>query len=1094
MNPLMIGKPSGHYWDKPSTLKKVLRSGVLDRIRGQSFLAYSDADLRDAFHGLALQGQLPVTAEILPAAYALLAEAIDRRLGAWRIFGARLNEPTLERCQAIATQILNSGEYASRINIYLDNEFLESAEFADSLKASMAGMNLDRDEQTIIKCLIYVAERVVTRRRPEILLPAEFYRALARKDPRGVASLHVTDEQILAGIILYQGSVVELNSGEGKTIAAAFPAALHAISGRSVHIITANDYLAARDCQLLEPVYQSLGLTVDMVLSYLSDEERRDAYTKQVVYGTLREFGFDFLRDNLKMAPGDLVQRKLEVSIVDEVDHALIDEASTPMIIGGTPTGTGRTLARVRNAVEDLVARQNVVVLGLAEQLEGVGLCSPDHDTFLAKLMLGQPDHPSLKLHLADNLVHYKRARRLADREQADYPNSVLATGLLCIIDPLNRFVTLTEAGQELLEARLGSFFDAGSLEKHISSVTEDSNLHLVQRRKARAKLTRQLLQRYCLGNQVYQMLRAYLLLKNDVDYLVTEDAVVLIDRCTGRPRPDSRYQQGLQAALEAKEGVTVHPDSEVLAQISVQGYMSQYWKVSGMTGTALTSRDEFLEMYGLDVQVVPPTQPSMRVDSGYRVYLTRDDKLAAVVDEVETCKRVGRPVLVATLTIEQSEEISHLLTGRGVPHNLLNAVSSHDEARIVKEAGNFGAVTVATNMAGRGTDIVLEPSLSDMVVGRYQSLVQQLLSEGSSSVTLHCYTKGEADILWDELSRGGTFSITREHKNNLERIRVTTNSAPQGDRNPISLDFGLGLYVMGIELSQSTRIDFQLKGRSGRQGEFGLARFFLSLQDQFFAHWAAGVVSPPRKRKKDPAGRNFFEGEDVGRLLKEAQGIIEGETEALRRYVRDYGGILDAHTLRYYRARREVMASPSFRDETMRMARHSAQYVVRSYFPEEIMADYGLKFDQMAEALREDYGIDCSGLRGCDLDSLIESIGDLLVARLEETESRFGGERFGELGKHLFLRTSDELWTDHFSYLQELMSSIQQGFHSHPAALSEYVLQAFKEQAAFRQHLISLFLSRLVRFPTAGVPAQPAVRGHMLEGALAHDAALVLI
>ena len=1066
---------------------------MLDRIRGQNFTTYSDADLRDAFSDLAPQRQLPSTVEILPTAYGLLAEAIDRRLGAWRIFGDRLQESTLERCQAIATQILNSSEYVTRINMYIDDGFLESTGFLDSLRASMAGMNLDKDEQTIIRTLIYVAEKAVTSHRSEILLPAEFYRALARVDPKGVVSLRVTDEQLLAGIILYQGSVAELNSGEGKTIAAAFPAALHAIAGRSVHVITANDYLASRDCQLLEPVYQSLGLTVDVVLSFLSDEERRDAYTKQVVYGTLREFGFDFLRDNLKMSPDDLVQRKLEVAIVDEVDHALIDEASTPMIIGGTPTGTGRTLARVRNSVQDLVSRQNVVATGLAEQVDSLGCNSPDHHILLAKLMLGQPDHPSLKQHLVGNPVQYKRARRLADQEQADYPSSSLVTGLLYIVDPQNRFVTLTDTGQQLLEASLGNFFDAGTLEERISSVTKDSKLPLAERRRAEAKLTRQLLQRYSLGNQVYQMLRACLLLSKDTDYLVTEDAVVLIDRSTGRPRPDSRYQLGLQAALEAKEGVTVHPDSEVLAQISVQGYMSQYCRVSGMTGTALTSRDEFMEMYGLDIQVVPPTQPSMRVDSGHRVYASHDHKLAAVIDEVEACQRVGRPVLVATLTVEQSEEVSHLLTGHGVPHNLLNAVSSHDEARIVKEAGNFGAVTVSTNMAGRGTDIVLEPNLSGLVAAKYRDLVDQLLLEGSS-VTLNCYTKGEADILWDELSRDDTFSITREHEDNLERIRVTPDPAAQEDKNPISMDFGLGLYVMGIELNQSARIDLQLKGRSGRQGEFGLARFILSLEDQFFSHWAATIVCPSKDRKKDPAGRDFFEGKDVARLLKEAQSIIEGEHEALRRYIRDYGSVLDAHILLYYRARREVMASSSFRDEPLRLARHNTRYMVHHYFPEEIVADYGLKFDQMAEVLLEDYGIDCSGLRGCDRDSLIGSIGDLLVARLEEAESRFGAEEFGELAKQLFLRTSDELWTDHFSHLQQLMSSIQHGFYYRQAALSEYVLQAFKEQRAFRQHLIGSFLSRLLRFPTAGVPARQTVKGHMLETDLAHDAALVLI
>ena len=1067
---------------------------MLKRIRSQDFTAHSDAGLRDTFRSLGMRLQPPSSAEILPTAFGLLAEAIDRRLGAWRIFGARLNEPKLERCQAAAAHILNSSEYETSIPLSINDAFLESVEFSDRLEASMASMDLDRDEQTIVKTLIYVADNAPIRRRPEIMLPREFYQALARKDLKGVASLHVTDEQLLAGIMLYQGNVVELSSGEGKTIAAAFPAALHALSGRSVHIMTANDYLASRDRELLEPVFQSLGLTVDVVLSHLSDEERKDAYTKQVVYGTLRELGFDFLRDNLKTSPDDLVQEKLEVAIVDEVDHALIDEATTPMIIGGTPTGAGRSLARVRRSVRDLVARQSVVAGTLAKQLDSVDPDSPDHNILLAKLMLGQRDHRYLRQCLADNPVQYNRARRLAEQEQADYPDSSLATGLLYIIDSQNRYVTLTEAGHELLERRLGSFFDAGSLEQRIVSVTNDRNLSLVERRKAQATLTRQLLRRYSLGNQVHQMLRAYLLLKRDADYAVVEDAVVLIDRFTGRPRPDSRYQQGLQAALEAKEGVTVRPDAEVLAQISVQGYVSQYEKVLGMTGTALTSRDEFREMYGLDVQLVPPTQPSVRVDSGYRVYAARDHKLAAVVDEVEGCRRVGRPVLVATATIEQSEEISHLLTGRGIHHNLLNAVTSHDEARIVKEAGHFGAVTVATNMAGRGTDILLEPNLSGTVVGKYRDEVEQLLSDGSPCVAFSCYTKGEADILWDELTRAGTFFVTRESDDNLERISVTLDSTPKGDGRAITLNFGLGLYVIGIEISPSARIDLQLKGRSGRQGEFGLTRFFLSLEDQLFSHWAAGVVCLPTGKQKDQGGRDFFEGENMARGLMEAQGIIDGEAEALRRYVRDYGSVLDTHTQLYYETRRSVITSPSFQDELLSMARDNARYLVHDYFPEETVADYGLRFHQMAEALQEDYGIDCSSLTGGDRDSLVESIGDLLVARVAEAEARFEGEGFVELAKHLFLHTGDDMWTEHFSHLQELGSSIQNDFHSHQAALSEYILQAFKQQRAFRQHMISSFLSRLVRFPTAGVPAQPTVKGHLLEADLAHDVGLVLV
>ena len=1081
-------------WNQPSTLKKVLRSGILGKVRGQNFATYSDGDLRDTFHGLAKYAQHPATGAVLPAVYALLAEAINRRLGRWRIFGPSVNDATLEKYQAIATRILRSGEYKTRGSCYINDDFPDSVGFADRLTALLADTNLDSDEQTIVKTIVYVAESSKTVRRSEILLPAEYYRALAAKDPRGVAALQVTDEQLLAGIMLYRGCVVELNSGEGKTIAAAFPAALHAISGKSVHIITANDYLAARDFQTLAPVYESLGLAVDVVLSHLSDEERRDAYTKQIVYGTLREFGFDFLRDNLKSSTEDLVQRKLEVAIVDEVDHALIDEASTPMIIGGVPTGNRRAVARVRNSVRELVHRQSEVARGLAERVAGESRDSPELHILLAKLLLAEPDNPTLRRLLADNPQHYRRALRLIDRDQSDYPDSALATGLLYTIDPEKRYVTLTEAGQEYLETCLGQFFDAGSVEQEISCVTQNKNIPLAARRKASGKLARQLFRQYNLGNQVYQMLRSYLLLKKDVDYLVTEDSIVLIDRSTGRPRPDSRYQQGLQAALEAKEDVTVHPEHEVLAQISVQGFVSQYWKVSGMTGTALTSRDEFQQVYGLDVQVIPPTQPPVRVDSSYGLYATWEDKLAAVVDEVEFCRQVGRPVLVATLTIEQSKEISDLLTRRGVPHNLLNAVSGHDEARIVREAGNFGAVTVATNMAGRGTDIVLGSDLSTMITGRYRDLAQQLLSQSVGCVALNCYTKGEADILWAELSGCSAFSLTREKGDGIEVVQLTPRAAGRMNESSVSLDYGLGLYVIGTELNQSARIDLQLKGRCGRQGEFGLTRFLLSLEDQFFVRQAAGDVRPSNGRVVDSAGRDYFGGKDVDRLLESAQGVVEREDEAQRRYMRAYGGVLDSQTLLYYRSRRDVIESPSFRDDSLKFARQKARQVVEHHFPEGFSGDYGLKFDTMAEELQEDYRIDCSSLRGCDRDCLIEGIGDLLVARLEQTESQLGREGFVQLAKLLFLRTSDDLWRDHFSQLQELMSSIQQGFYSHHAALSEYVLLVSKERKPFRERVIGSYLSRLMTFPIDGVPTQPEVRGQLLEGDLAQDVALVLV
>ena len=1090
----LMQKARSFVWEEPCTPRKALKLGVLRQVRNHTLTLYSDRDLKDTLDSVKQNSQRHVSDDILPIVFALVIESIDRRLGAWRIFESSIDEQGLEVYQKVATQVLRSPHYKTLMGYYIDEDFLESESFSRSLAALLAEMNLDDDEQTIIKTIVYVTEKSKIRHRSNILLPAKFYQALARKDTKDTLGFHVTDEQVLAGILLYQGNVVELNSGEGKTIAAAFPAVLHAVSGNSVHIITANDYLAARDSELLAPVYESLGLTVDVVLRYLSDEERRDAYTKQIVYGTIREFGFDFLRDNLKNSLDERVQQSLEVAIVDEVDHALIDEATTPMIIAGEPTGTRRAFAKVKKAVEQLIALQNQVARRLEDQLQGSDRNPTGLYSLLARLLLAQPDNSALRQQFVASPQCYKRVQALIDRDNADYLDSLLTADLLYVIDPKGSFVTLTEKGQDFLETRLGQFFNAQSIEREISSIAENKCMPLAERRKAISRLTRKLSRHYNLSNQVYQLLRAYLLLKKNVDYLVTEDSIVLIDRYTGRPRPDSRYQQGLQAALEAKEGVTVHPDCEVLAKLSVRGFVSQYRRIAGMTGTALGARDEFLRIYGLGVAVVPPNQPSMRVDLGHKIYATRQDKLSAIVDEVIFCQQVGRPVLVGTLTVEQSEDISHLLTKHGVRHNLLNAVNSHEEAQIVKEAGTPGAVTVATNMAGRGTDILLEPNSSSVIAGRYRDLVYQLLSQGFGCIVLNCHKKEEADILWSVLSSSGLFSLNREKDRDLEKLVVTSRKGQSTDGRTVCLDFGLGLYVIGTELNHSDRIDLQLKGRSGRQGEFGLSRTFLSMEDQSFICQENVTSYPPIARRMDTSGRTYFEGNDVDRQIKSTKEIVGIEGEARRCLIQDYASVLDSQALLYYRTRLGVMESPSIRDQCMAFARERARYIMAQYFPEDILSDYGLRFDSMVQELQEDYQIDCSSLRGCELDWLAEEIGNLFVAGLEQIESRIGEKGFAELAKLLLLRTGDELWRDHSCELQELMLSIQQGAHNHHAALSEYTIRAFKEWRSFRERVIRIFLSTLMTFPMSDTATQPVVKGQLLEGDLAEDIALVLV
>ena len=522
----------------------------------------------------------------------------------------------------------------------------------------------------------------------DILLSAEFYRSLSSLDVDGTVDFRATDEQLLAGRAMCGRNVVEMDAGEGKTIAAAFTAVWYALRGSSVHVVTANDYLASRDANWLAPVYESLGLTVGAVLGYMDDDERRNAYRQQIVYGTLREFGFDFLRDNLKHPPSAPVQGPLEAAIVDEVDYVLIDQALTPLIVAGDSHVNMRAFERVRDAVSGLVLRQSAAVRELIRRVDRGDGDRQSQDALLAELYLADPQHARLASHFAADPGARRRVRGLVDSAQTCDSDRRLDSGLLYTVDPEGRSVTLTDRGQRCLERALGPIFDCVEVDRHLAAVQSDDRLPLGERLRRRDRLIKRAYRGYGRLNQVQQMLRAYALLKRDVDYVVVDGEIVLIDELTGRTLPENRYQHGLHAALEAKEGVEVRPESEVLAQISVPGMAARYSQMSGMTGTAVDSGDELRRQYGLRVVRIDPHRGSRRTDYGHRVYETRGDKLAAILDEVRRCRIVGRPVLVGTLTIEQSEEISRALTGAGVPHNLLNAVNDAEEAKIVRDAG----------------------------------------------------------------------------------------------------------------------------------------------------------------------------------------------------------------------------------------------------------------------------------------------------------------------------------------------------------------------------------------------------------------------
>ena len=993
------GNPVGHeYREFPG------------KVRSYDLTGHSDGDLRNALLTLD-KGVNPV--ESVALVFAVVAETIDRRLGVWRLF----DDPS------------TSSAYP------LDN-----------------GM----DHPDVREGLDQVAKERKYRRLSAIHLRASFYRAIRSHDAGQGIRFRVTDEQLLAGFHMFRGSVVQMNAGEGKTVAAAFPAVLHALFGASVHIITANDYLADRDAALLGPVYESLGLTSGAVLGHMEDEERRYAYRSQVVYGTMREFGFDYLRDNLKAAPGERVQGNLEVAIIDEVDHALIDEAFTPMIISGNPSVVERPVGKVKEAVSGLVQAQHDRADRLAENASCLDVPDRERWELLARLMLAKPEHPALQKLLAANPRDARRVRSMAGE---DGPS--VTRGLMYAVDPDLRFVTVTDEGWEFLEKRLGRIYDRWSTGAGSEKTPSLEGLPLADRRKRRGGLSRRVARQYSLGNYVHQMLRAFLLLKRDVDYIVDDDAIVLIDQQTGRPKTHSVFQFSLHSALESKEGVTIRPERDTLGQISVAAYIGQYGHTSGMTGTAVASANEFERKYGMNVVVVPPSNYLARVDSGPRLFRTREDKLGALVDEVAARHRVGQPVLVGTGTVEQSEELSQRLAERGIPHNLLNAVATGAEAQIVRDAGRFGAVTVATNMAGRGTDILLEPGLNRLITRWRLDLIKETLTGETTCAVVPCHSLEQAQALREELDRTPGLDAAGDGR----EVSITRRGGSRHGTGGARLQFSLGLCVIGADMHNSTRVHLQLNGRSGRQGGFGETVSFLSLEDRIISLRAVDFLRLSRCRKVDAAGREYFTGAAISNLVDRLRRDAEGEGEAQRGLMQDYFAVPDLHTCLFYRRRQEIAACHIL-NACREIALQQASDMVSRYFGTITHDQYVRRFQEMTEEAQLDFGVGCADLYGCGLDVLAEELGRALIRKIEESLEFAGAHLFGETARLLYLQTCDELWREHLALLRDSMSNHTLAARNHKSAVAAYVRDSGRAWDEFWRDVNTEFLVRLTAFP----------------------------
>ena len=766
------------------------------------------------------------------------------------------------------------------------------------------------------------------------ILP-EAFAAVREADERvlGKRPFHV---QLIGGIILHQGRIAEMKTGEGKTLVATLPAYLNALTGNGVHIVTVNDYLAARDSEEMGKVYGFMGLKTGLVVHGMSPAQKQEAYNADITYGTNNEFGFDYLRDNMVVYKSRLVQRGHAFAIVDEVDSILIDEARTPLIISGE--GDEPT---------DLYDRA---------------------DRFVRTLQ--------------KHVVKEIDAKEEQDSIEADY-----------IVDEKANTAVITPRGARKAEA----FFQ-------ISNFTDAENATL--------------------AHHINQAIKAHGCMKLDVDYVVGDEGVMIVDSFTGRLMPGRRFSDGLHQAIEAKEGVQVQKENKTLATITFQNYFRMYKKLSGMTGTAMTEENEFREIYQLDVVEVPTNKPMIREDHDDCVFKTMAGKYRAVVKQVRECYDRGQPVLVGTVSIDKSELLSIMLKKAGIPHTVLNAKLHAREAEIVAQAGKSGAVTISTNMAGRGTDIMLG--------GNPEYMAKSDLRAMGIEESLIVQATGTADT--DDESILG---VRRQYKELYEKHKAAI--APEAER----VRAAGGLFILGTERHESRRIDNQLRGRSGRQGDPGESRFFLSLDDDLMRLFGNNdrIVSVIDRMGLDED--TPIEAGILSNTIENAQKRIEDSNFKRRKYVLSYDDVMNQQRTIIYGQRQSVLDDSDLSETMMNMIRGNIKAAVASHTSEGPAAEWdfaGLRADLMGYlCTEEDFKYSDAELE----DLTAEDVTDMLLTRAEERirerEELFTPERFREVERAILLRNVDTAWMDHIDAMDDLKGNIGLQAYAHRDPVTEY-------------------------------------------------------
>ncbi len=775
----------------------------------------------------------------------------------------------------------------------------------------------------------------------DAILPDAF--AVCREAAWRVHGMKHFPVQIIGGIILHQGRIAEMKTGEGKTLVATLPAYLNALSGNGVHIVTVNDYLARRDSEWMGKVYRWLGLTVGLVVPGIEKEEKKAAYNCDITYGTNNEFGFDYLRDNMVKYKTDKVQRGHAFAIVDEVDSILIDEARTPLIISG------------------------------------------------------RSDESSDMYERADALVRTFRVEKIAESNDKE-DNDEIYTDCDYIVDEKARTATLTQRGVKKVEAHFG-----------LENLSDPENItvahHINQAIKARGVMTR------------------------DIDYVIENDKVIIVDEFTGRLMYGRRYSDGLHQAIEAKENVIVEHESKTLATITFQNYFRLYKKLSGMTGTALTEEDEFREIYKLDCIAIPTNRPLARIDCPDLIYCTEKAKFNAVIERIIQSHQKGQPVLVGTISIEKSELLSAMLSRRGIKHEVLNAKHHAKEAEIVAQAGKLGAVTIATNMAGRGTDIILGGNAEFLAKAQMKRLGYEddMIERANAFDETDDEAVLEARRIFAELSAQYKSEIAIE----AEKVREAG-----------------GLLIIGTERHDSRRIDNQLRGRSGRQGDPGESQFYISTDDDI-ARLFGGERLKAMMESFKIFDDNPIDLKMASTLIENAQARVEGNNFNARKHVLKYDDVMNRQREIIYSQRDMVLNGDNIRDKIIKMIDESIDMVVRRCVGPKVDMDEEAE-ERTLESLRAYYNgwlIDDSNfdmLEDMEIDEIIDELRERAHKRYEEREALFQDKLAREIDNYALLQSVDRLWMDHIDAMDELKRGIGLRAYAQKDPVVMYTLEGF--------------------------------------------------